>query len=204
VYPARLQLEGRSLGRTRYLAAEISPEFLAAVAGPSAERLEPSIGQPDPFSAHVLLALAEQARSGPAGESLGAEALGMAVVSHLLGRRSGARRAGGRALPPSRVRRVVDYVAEHLEAPLSLRDLAGVAGMEVFRFVRAFKEATGLPPHRYVLHARVDRSKELLADRSLSISEVAIRTGFATPSHFSTVFRRVASATPRDYRDGLR
>jgi len=206
VYPARLRLAGRSPGRTRYLAVEISPGLLAAAAGPLASEpaLEPSIGVPDVFAAHVLLALAEEARSGGPGGSLGAEGLGTALVSHLLRRPLGARPAGGPALPPSRLRRVLEHVTEHLAAPLSLRDLAGVAGMEVFRFLRAFKGATGLPPHRYVLHARVDRSKELLADRSLSISEVALRTGFATPSHFSTVFRRVTSATPRAYRDALR
>jgi len=47
-------------------------------------------------------------------------------------------------------------------------------------------------------------AKALLSDRGLSISEVALRSGFATPSHFSTVFRRVTSATPREYRAALR
>jgi AraC family transcriptional regulator len=73
----------------------------------------------------------------------------------------------------------------------------------VFRFMREFKQSTGLSPHRYILEARIARAKELLGNRALSITDVALQTGFATPSHFSVTFRRIANATPRDYRSGL-
>jgi hypothetical protein len=65
-------------------------------------------------------------------------------------------------------------------------------------------QTVGLSPHRYVLRARIDRAKALLGDTRRSVSEVAPATGFATPSHFATTFRRVTGATPRAYRGSLR
>jgi AraC family transcriptional regulator len=205
VYPSSARIAGRSLGPTSQVVLEISPGFLstaAAAAAPGAPPLRTSIGARDPFVAHVLLALAAEAGSPAGGGSMAAEALGAVLVAHLFGGAPGAHRTTA-ALGGARLRRVVEHVCEHLGGPLSLRALAGVAGMDVFRFVRAFKQATGLPPHRYVLLARIERAKALLADPELTISDVALRAGFATPSHFSTVFRRVTSATPRDYRAAL-
>ncbi len=206
VYPANARLAGRSLGPTSQVLVEISPGFLSVVAGTSAPGAPPflaSIGTRDPFAAHVVLALAAEARASPGGGSMAADALGAALVAHLAGGPLRAR-PGSATLAGARLRRVVEHVGDHLAAPLSLRALANVAEMDVFRFVRAFKQATGLPPHRYLLVARIERAKALLADPGLSISEIALRSGFATPSHFSTVFRRVTSATPRDYRAALR
>ena len=206
VYPSNARFAGRSLGPTSQIVLEISPSFLSVAAAASAPRafaLRPSIGANDPFAAHVLLALAAEARASGADGSLAAEALGAALVAHLHGSAPHARPASS-ALAGARLRRVLEHVCDHLAAPLSLRALADVAEMDVFRFVRAFKRATGLPPHRYVLLARIERAKALLADAGLSVSDVALRAGFATPSHFSTVFRRVTGAPPRDYRAAIR
>ncbi len=95
---------------------------------------------------------------------------------------------------------VVRYIDERLDGDLSLGELAGVAGMEVFPFLRAFRRFTGEAPHRYVLRARVERAKVLLGDGALTISDVGLRTGFATPSHFSATFRRLTGRTPRAWR----
>ena len=133
----------------------------------------------------------------------GAESLATALVARLLWRRAEARPPAQRraALSRPRLDRVLDYISEHLAHGLSLRDLAALVDMDVFGFVRAFKQSTGLPPHQYLLRARVQRAKALLRDGRLSISDVALATGFATPSHFATTFRRLTRATPRAWRD---
>ena len=100
---------------------------------------------------------------------------------------------------------MLEYVARHLDTPLSLERLASVAGMDLFRFARAFKQSTGSSPHRYLLEARISLAKELLARSVPSPSRRSpCRTGFATPSHFSVTFRRIAGVTPRAFRAGLR
>lgn len=196
VFPAHV----RFAARTQHPIDALTIEIRAGDGAP----LRPVVGAQDPAAAHMILALAEEARLGGARSgSLVAESLATALLAHLGRRGDRLRPAGGAVLANGRLRRVLDHVAAHLEAPLSLRELAHLAEMDVFRFVRAFKQATGVPPHRYLMQARVDRAKALLADGRLSISDVALRTGFGTPSHFSTVFRRMTSQSPRAYRGAL-
>jgi AraC family transcriptional regulator len=134
-----------------------------------------------------------------------AESLGTALVTHFAERGAVTESpAAPLSLPSPTLGSVLEYVARHLDTPLSLERLAAVAGMDLFRFARAFKQSTGSSPHRYLLEARINLAKELLRDPSLSITEIAMQTGFATPSHFSVTFRRIAGATPRDFRTGLR
>ena len=76
--------------------------------------------------------------------------------------------------------------------------------MDLYRFARAFKQATGSSPHSYLVEARITRAKELLCKSSVSITEVALRSGFASSSHFSVTFRRVTGLTPREFRKSQR
>jgi AraC family transcriptional regulator len=103
-------------------------------------------------------------------------------------------------LPLSRLRRVTDYIREHLDQDLTLAQLGGVVYMSPFHFARLFQRSTGLPPHRFVVRARIDRAATLLAEPELPIAQISRVVGFRTPSHFSTVFRRLMGVTPHEYR----
>jgi len=103
-------------------------------------------------------------------------------------------------LPRSRLRRVVNYIYDHLDQDLTLAQLGAVVYMSPFHFARLFHRSTGMPPHQFVVRARIDRAIGLLAARESSIGGIARTVGFRTPSHFSTVFRRVTGTTPRAYR----
>ena len=103
-------------------------------------------------------------------------------------------------LPTWRVRRVTNHIEQNLDRPLPLAELAGVVNMTRFHFARLFRCSTGYPPHRFVLRQRVARACELLARSELTIAEISQRVGFRTPSHFTTVFRRVSGVTPSGYR----
>jgi AraC family transcriptional regulator len=107
-------------------------------------------------------------------------------------------------LPGPRLRRVTEHIQGNLNQDLTLARLGAVACMSPFHFARLFKSTTGLPPHRFVLRARVDHARDLLTDPTLSIQHVAQVVGFRTPSHFTAVFRRVTGITPRAYRAELR
>lgn len=208
LFPAEMPYSSSWDAPVDYLVVEIAPEFVSAVAGAEAGRgrveLRASACEDDPFLVHAALALADEVRTGSPGGRLCGENLAVALAARLLHTHAEVRpRAQQRPLSRAQLDLVLGHIAGHLETDLSLRELAGVAEMDVFRFVRSFKQSTGLPPHRYVLHARVERAKFLLRDSALSISDVALRTGFATPSHFATTFRRVTKATPRAFRDSL-
>ena len=68
-------------------------------------------------------------------------------------------------------------------------------------FRRTFKEYTGFSPARYILHMKIDRSKELLTNSSAEIKEIAYRLGFENTDYFFTVFRRLTGQTPLAYRN---
>ncbi|HKW91173.1 MAG TPA: AraC family transcriptional regulator [Methylomirabilota bacterium] len=106
-------------------------------------------------------------------------------------------------LPLSRLRRVTEYIREHLDQNIKLAQLGAVVYMSPFHFARLFQRTTGLPPHRFVVRSRIERATLLLGTPELSIAAIARAVGFRNPSHFSTVFRRNTGVTPRVYRAQL-
>ena len=110
-------------------------------------------------------------------------------------------RADGQTLPGSRLRRVTEYIREHLDQHLTLAQLGAVVCMSPYHFARLFQHSTGLPPHRFVVRARIDHAASLLlAAPEPSIARISQTVGFRTPSPFATVFRRLMGVTPRAYR----
>ena len=106
-------------------------------------------------------------------------------------------------LPRHILRRVIERM-RNLDTELSLQVLAKESGYSRVHFVRMFRAATGYPPHNYLLKLRVDRVRELLANRTLSLTDIALECGFSSHSHLSRVFRQVLGATPSEYRRSLR
>ena len=155
---------------------------------------------------HITRALSAELRQKCPMGQLYAESIATALTLMLL--RSYAVRpiritAHGSSLPPARLRRVLDFIDDHLEEDTSLRQLAVVAGRSPHHFATLFRHATGLPPHRYVLHRRAERAKELLADRRRSLADIAYALGYSSQAHFTTMFRKLTGATPGAYRSTL-
>ncbi|MDJ0637152.1 MAG: AraC family transcriptional regulator [Xenococcaceae cyanobacterium MO_188.B29] len=106
-------------------------------------------------------------------------------------------------LPSSKLRQVVDYIQENLERDISLAQLANVAHVSSHHFGKLFKQSMGITPHQYVLKCRIEQAKKLLATKRLTLAEVSLATGFCHQSHFTNVFRRYTTLTPRQYRNQL-
>jgi transcriptional regulator GlxA family with amidase domain len=107
-------------------------------------------------------------------------------------------RRGG--LPPRALRRVREFIETHLEETISIQALAAMVGLSMCHFARAFKQSQGMAPHDYLVHCRVRRVQELLADTDLPLSEIAIAVGFADQSHCARRFRELVGLTPSRYR----
>jgi AraC family transcriptional regulator len=136
-------------------------------------------------------------------ESL-ANVLAVQLIRHLLAPRRPERGRDG-ALPRARLRTVVEYIEEHLDAGPTLEQLAAVARLSAYHFARQFRAATGLPPHQYVITRRVERAKEILkAGTALSLAEVAAHAGFSDQSQFSHHFKRMVGVTPGQFRTPAR
>jgi AraC-like DNA-binding protein len=103
-------------------------------------------------------------------------------------------------LTPFVLHRVREYVAAHLGSSVRLEKLAALAGLSPFHFSRAFKASTGSSPHAYVLNCRIAQAKRLLSSSSLSIADIARRTGFSSTGQLSTRFRAWTGTTPSAFR----
>jgi AraC family transcriptional regulator len=138
-----------------------------------------------------------------ASESL-ANVLAVHLIRHVLAPRRPERRRDG-TLPRAKLRAVVEYIEDHLDAGPSLEQLAAVAHLSAYHFARQFKAATGLPPHQYLIARRVERAQQLLQqDRNLSLAEVAASAGFSDQSQFCHHFKRHVGVTPRRFRTRAR
>jgi AraC family transcriptional regulator len=149
-------------------------------------------------------AVAAELSAGGAGGWLAAEAMANVLAVQLLRQVLAPRRsAHGRdgALPREKLRAVVEYIEDHLDAGLTLAQLAATVHRSAYHFARQFTSATGVPPHQYVITRRVARAQELLhPDHDLTLAEIAARVGFADHSHFAQHFKRLVGVTPRQFR----
>jgi AraC family transcriptional regulator len=98
------------------------------------------------------------------------------------------------------VHRVRRYIDANLDGDLSLDMLAREAGLPPPTLTQAFTRVQGVTPHQYVMQRRVEQASGLLMSASLPLAEIALRTGFASQSHFSAVFKKVTSLTPNEFR----
>ncbi len=88
--------------------------------------------------------------------------------------------------------------ASHEDWPVAR--LARVSAVSAAHFARSFKEAFGLPPHRYLLTRRIERATALLRETELSITEIALQTGWASLGTFGRTFRDIAGGSPGEVR----
>jgi len=84
--------------------------------------------------------------------------------------------------------------ASHEEWPV--RRLARVSGVSAAHFARSFKEAFGVPPHRYLLTRRIERATALLRETEMSITEIAFHTGWGSLGTFGRTFRDITGENP--------
>lgn len=108
--------------------------------------------------------------------------------------------APARTLPAWRLRHVVEYVDAHLDRAPTLAELAAAAGFSPSHFKAPFRQAAGMPVHRFVLGRRVERARLRLLEGRHSITEIALDTGFAHPSHMARWMRRLPGLSPSQVR----
>ena len=137
-----------------------------------------------------------------AAESL-ANVLAVQLLRHILAPRRPERGRDG-TLPRGRLRAVLEYIEEHLNASPTLEEMAAVARLSPFHFARQFKRATGLPPHPYVILRRVERANQLLQGGALSLAEVALQAGFSDQSQFLASLQAYSRRHPGAIPDALK
>jgi len=177
----------------------------AAVGGSPMYRFE------DAWVWHAVALLKAECEGYGLGGRLLVESVGLALAKHLHDLHAcggqnavdpaAANQLAKGGLAPWQARRVVEYLMQHLAEDVSLEDLAAITGLSRFHLCRAFKQTTGLPPHRWQIARRVERAQQMLSDRDFGIAEIALAVGFANQTHLSRAFRQATGMSPRRWRD---
>ena len=90
-------------------------------------------------------------------------------------------------------------MTERLADPLSILEIAAQINMAPGHFARAFRQATGQSPHRWLMDRRIERAKDLLRS-DMILAEIALTCGFVDQSHLTRVFSRRERLTPGAWR----
>ena len=178
------------------LMVEISSSVLTEVGMPDPSGAAPIVGDIDPLARELAVA----SESFKQGGTLYRETMHRALAAQL----------AKLLLPPSdetrviedaRLRRVVEYIHDHLADDLSLKNMSDIAAMSGFHFSRAFKAATGKSPLQYVIAERMSLAKVLLKTTKLTVSEICFRVGYNDLSRFGQHFKRTSGTTPAKFRN---
>jgi AraC family transcriptional regulator len=161
------------------------------------EDLPDTLGTDDRLVESTMLAMADAAAHG--ADDLYAESAAMFLAVHLLSprREPRAERVGP---DDPRVRRAVEFMHENLAQPITLADMAQVADLSAFHFVRMFRAATGEPPRKYLTRLRIEAACRRLEQGVTSITDIAYGCGFSSPAHLSSALRRHTGMSPTQYR----
>ena len=128
----------------------------------------------------------------------------LSAILLLLGRRAPAAPPAAGQVQQARLKQILGWIDRHLENPITLRDLAGCAGVSPRECQRMFRRYLHCRPMEYLCQRRLLVAAEQLAATSFPVTEIALQCGFSSPSYFSKQFKRLVGQTPAAYRAGQR
>ena len=156
-----------------------------------------------PPSPKALPIIAQMEALSCAPSSLRSEELALRIIERLIALMASDRQTP--AAPTGReTRRVIEairLVESDATRALELKEMAAVAGMSKYHFLRVFRRLTGMTPHRYLISARLRRAALALTSSRRPVIAVALDAGFGDLSTFNKTFRAVFGLTPTQYRD---
>ncbi len=170
---------------------------------PRSVALLPEIGGADPLVTALMQAMLDPGLDTNPDARLARDSWFEALLARLAQNGSTLAADGPRArnaLAPRTLARLKAHIEANLANEVTLDSLAVVAGLSRFHLCRAFREATGLPPHAYLNRARLAASRRLLRSTDMPIRDVARACGFASPNQFATSFRKSLGVTPTSFR----
>ena len=103
--------------------------------------------------------------------------------------------------PQRAISDLVDYIHDHLDDPISIKELARKVHMSASSLERRFRKYFGTTPKRYLVHARMAAACDRLLNTTLSIGQIAISLGYQEHASFTRAFISVMHMSPREYRE---
>lgn len=168
--------------------------------------IDPVFSVADPLMNSILRAIEQMLDDISAESKLKAGYLARALVAHVLQAPhlglglEGIKKPFGK-LTAQKQRLLNEYLQKKLDSKISIASMSALVGLSRTQFLRRFKTSVGTSPHQWVMIARIQKAKELLANSDLSLAEIATSCGFASQTHLATVFRRFVKLSPTAYRE---
>ncbi len=148
---------------------------------------------------HIGQLLLSELQNDKLANRLYAESLVNALAVHVLREYSNIERTVRQysGLSKPKLKQAIAHIQAHFDQDLSLDEIAAQVNLSAYHFARLFKQSTGLAPHQFQTHYRVERAKELLQAGEMTISEIATAVGFYDQSHLSRHFKRIVGVSPK-------
>ena len=179
----------------------------AQITGGGRVELVGRVGFEDPSAARILELLSREVpNQQPSARLFVDQAIDLLCI-HLVRAHSSfaalALEAPRGGLADWQLRRVTQYMREHLAEEIGLDELAALVNLSRFHFCTAFRKATGQTPHNWLMILRIEEARRLLETPALAVTDVALAVGYQTPSSFAAAFRKLVGTTPSAYRRAL-
>ncbi|MGY8668742.1 AraC family transcriptional regulator [Bradyrhizobium sp. UFLA05-109] len=195
-----------------YLApSQLLPTALGVDTGDlSASALRYETAFEDPLLGEIARAIASELHTETSSGKLMVESLANSMTARLLQHHNSTPATKSVPSPAKggldrrRLLRVMDYIETNLEHNLTLDSMASIACLSLQHFARAFRQATGQPPHRFVSVRRLERAKALLTSCERPIVDIALSLGFSSQANFTRAFRQATGQAPGQYRQAAR
>jgi AraC family transcriptional regulator len=160
----------------------------------------------DPLLAEIGCAVVSELKTETSVGGLLVESLASTIAARLVQRHADTSPARSypllktEGLDRRRLPRVLDYIEANLEGDLSIDRIASIACLSRYHFARAFRQAVGQPPHRYVSARRLERAKALLTRGDRPLVDIALSLGFSGQANFTRAFTQATGQAPGRYR----
>ncbi len=204
--PYKIEVPARLQG-VEFIHCYLEPSFVTQIAPESVnpDRVEVllELKRPDLLIRQIGLALRQSLALDGVGSRFYAESMATALSAHLLqhyATRPHLFRTYDDGLSRPNLGQALEYINTHLGENLSLSAIAAELHMSHYYFCRLFKRSMGITPHQYLIQQRVERAKQLLQCPELTVTAVALQTGFSSQSHLSKHFRKQTGLTPQQFR----
>jgi AraC family transcriptional regulator len=184
---------------------ELSDEGIACVAPDALPVGTRSVFIDSPLRRILLLMSSEIRTGGLSGRSY-LEHLTHALAARLLTRgrdHDGSKNPNSEGLPSQILGKILDRIKSEPTADFDLSSLAAETGYSRRHFLRTFRASTGLSPYQYILRLRLERARQLMNKRPLTLLDIALESGFTSNAHLSNAFRQHFGISPTHYRRSL-
>jgi AraC-like DNA-binding protein len=161
------------------------------------------VGIDDHVVRNLLLSLIPSLSRPREANALFVDHVALALSGHIAqayGNRRGGQVTARGGLSPSQERRTKEMLMANINGEISICRLAAECGLTERHFTRAFKQSTGVPPHRWLSKMRIEQAKRLLINSSLTLADISLTCGFADQSHFTRAFAKAIGVPPGTWR----